>query len=442
MNLLRKSSSWLLIVILIIPVGGYAQVDAVNKPLFSQAELDQLLAPIALYPDTLLAQILIAATYPLEIVSAARWVKNYPNLTGDRLAQELEKKDWDPSVKSLINFPSVLTMMNEKIEWTQKLGDAFLAQEEQVMETVQQLRKRAQEEGYLETTRQQTVTEQDDTIIIEPATPEVIYVPVYNPFIVYGPWWYLAYPPYYYYPPGYVVDSSIYFLSFGLHSAWGYAWGIFDWPHRHCYINVYRHTRINSHIKRRVFVQKYNLGQSGYGKWKHDSRHRKGVIYRGRITREKFGPKPRPGIEKRQEFRGRVPDEIKLEQRTFERPIRSRYEDLEREKRRVSNRERGVLSTPSDRRGIIIRREVQAPLPSPGGQIRREGVLIQPERPRNVFDRIERSGRDADSNSRRGRHSRQELFVPRKSNPDKIIPWSNPGGGRRDGGIRRHGGRR
>ena len=177
---------------------------------FSQQELDQLLAPIALYPDALLAQVLMASTYPLEIVSAERWVKANPSLKGQALEDGLQSQPWDPAVKSLAVFPQLLTMMSEKLDWTQKLGDAFLAQEEDVMATVQALRAKAVAQGTLKDSKEQKVvtqTENGVTIIkIEPADPETVYVPTYDPSVVYGTWWYPAYPPYYWYPPGYYLS--------------------------------------------------------------------------------------------------------------------------------------------------------------------------------------------------------------------------------------------
>ena len=162
--------------LLLVPQVVVAQSESKEKP-FKQEELDQLLAPIALYPDSLLAQIFMAATYPLEVVQAGKWTKANQNLKGDALAAALEKQDWDPSVKSLVNFPQVLDMMNEKLDWTQKLGDTFLAQQKEVMDTVQKLRAKAEAQGNLKTTDQQNVVveKETQTIIIESANPQVVY---------------------------------------------------------------------------------------------------------------------------------------------------------------------------------------------------------------------------------------------------------------------------
>ena len=180
-------------------------------PLYTAAQLDQLLAPVALYPDQLLGQILMASTYPLEVVEAARWVEdpNNARLKGDQLAAALQDKDWDPSVKSLAPFPQILRMMDDRLDWMQKLGDAFLAQQNEVMDSVQRLRRQAEEAGTLQSSPQQTVTTQDQTITVEPANPNVVYVPVYDPTVVYGAWPYPDLPPYYFPPPGFVSGPPV-----------------------------------------------------------------------------------------------------------------------------------------------------------------------------------------------------------------------------------------
>ena len=182
-----------------------------QAPVFKPEELEQILAPIALYPDSLVAQILMASTYPLEVVQADRFAKQNASLKGEALTKALEAQSWDPSVKSLVNFPQVLTMMSEQLEWTQKLGDAFLEQQKPVMDTIQSLRAKAQAAGNLKTTKEQTVIVEEKIIKIEPASPQVIYVPSYNPTVVYGAWPYPTYPPYSYYPPGYVATSMFAF---------------------------------------------------------------------------------------------------------------------------------------------------------------------------------------------------------------------------------------
>lgn len=170
------------------PAPGQDQGEKTAEKTFTVAELDQAVAPIALYPDSLVSQILMAATYPLEIVQASRWVQANPKLKGDALTKELEKQKWDPSVKSLVNFPDVLKMMSDKLDWTQQLGDAMLSQQKDVMAAVQRLRTKAIEAGNLKTTEQQKVIVEKKIIVIQAASPQVVYVPVYNPVVVYGAW--------------------------------------------------------------------------------------------------------------------------------------------------------------------------------------------------------------------------------------------------------------
>ena len=199
---------------------------------FNVEQLDALLAPIALYPDPLLTQMLMASVYPVEIVQAARWLEDpaNKNLTGDALAKALESQNWDPSVKSLVAFPQVLQMMNEQLDWTQQLGYAFASQQTDVMASIQRLRRQAQAAGTLGSTPQQTVSAQGETIVIEPVNPQIVYVPSYNPTVVYGSWPYPAYPPVYWPPPpGYAAGTALAAgLAFGAGVAitaglWGWA---------------------------------------------------------------------------------------------------------------------------------------------------------------------------------------------------------------------------
>ena len=199
------------------PAAAASAPPATASASLKQEELDQLLAPIALYPDALIAQILMASTYPLEVVEAARWAKDNPNLKDKALEDALQAQTWEASVKSLTAVPQVLKQMNENLTWTQKLGDAFLADQKAVLKTVQALRKKAESAGNLKSTPEQTVkTETADNqtvIVIESAKPETVYVPTYNPSTVYGPWAYPSYPPYYMYPPGYVYAPGLAFAT-------------------------------------------------------------------------------------------------------------------------------------------------------------------------------------------------------------------------------------
>ncbi len=195
---------------------------------FSKEQLEQIVAPMALYPDPVVSMMLMASTYPLEIVQAARWVRANPGLKDKALEEALKQHDWDASVKSMTGFPDVLKQMDENLDWTQDLGDAFLAQKTELMDTIQRMRGKAYDSGNLKTTEQQVVTQQPDKIIVvEPADPQVIYVPTYSSTVVYGGWSY----PYYYYPPMYVAPPYGYgAMAFTVGVMWGAAvWGGANW---------------------------------------------------------------------------------------------------------------------------------------------------------------------------------------------------------------------
>jgi len=195
-------------VLLLVPMTALAQTSetAAPKPdLLKPEELDQLVAPIALYPDPLLAEVLMASAYPLDIVQADRWLRSHKNLKGDQLKAGLAKEDWDDSIKSLAATPDVLAMMSEKLDWTEKLGDAVVDQQPDVMDAIQRLRAKAQANNKLTSTKQQTVrvdqVQGRQVIAIAPTDPDTIYVPYYDPSVVYGAWPYPNYPPYYWPPP-------------------------------------------------------------------------------------------------------------------------------------------------------------------------------------------------------------------------------------------------
>lgn len=300
---MRRGLIGILVLVLATPPSALGQIPPPSQPLpaeapgpptFQQEELDQLLASIALYPDALLAQILMASTYPLEVVQAARWVNAYPNVTGPQLEEAMQQQPWDPSVKSLTAFPQVLAMMDANLEWTQRLGDAFLGQRPAVMATVQTLRVRAQAAGHLQSTPQQTVIAEPQAIRIEPAMPQIVYVPVYDPTVVYGPWWVPAYPPYVWYPPGYVVGAGVF--SFGVGVAVGTVlWGGFDW-HRHN-VTIVNVRNFNTFSRTTITTPA----------WHHDVAHRRSVPYRDPGVRQRFGQGALPGAAAREAFRGHVP---------------------------------------------------------------------------------------------------------------------------------------
>src|SRR3990172_5835603 len=289
--------SWLVLFFLIAPLNVMSQDSGETSPSakFSKEELAQMLAPIALYPDSILSQILMASTYPIEVVQAERWVKQNPNLKGDALDNALKEKDWDVSVKSLCHIPDVLSAMSQNLDQTSKVGDAFLSQQEDVMNTIQELRSKAQAQGNLKTTEEQQVIVENEYINIESSNPEVIYVPSYNPATVYGPWWYPAYPPYspyLWYPGAALVGGAI---AFGAGFAWGAAvggWSDFDWGGNNIDIDIDKTNNFN-----KIDRTKINGGRE---KWQHNQGHRRGAAYRDKRTSERFGQSSARSLESRQ----------------------------------------------------------------------------------------------------------------------------------------------
>jgi Protein of unknown function (DUF3300) len=250
-------------------------------------QLDSLVAPLALYPDPLLAQVLAASTYPLEIIQLQQWLTKHPDLKGEALAAAVEKEDWDPSVQGLAALPDVVKRLGDDIKWTAALGNAFLAQQSDVMDAVQRMRKKASDAGNLKTTEQQKVTTQvvqsKEVIVIQQANPQVIYVPAYNPVVVYGPPVY-PYPPIYYPPPGYYAAGVA--IGFGVGVAmgafWGGGWGYGPrWGYGSVNINV--NNRYVNHYNR------YNSYNRYGGSWSHNPQHRGGAPYADRTTANRFG---------------------------------------------------------------------------------------------------------------------------------------------------------
>lgn len=270
-----------------------------EKPPKSADQLDTLVAPIALYPDPLLAQVLAATTYPLEIVQCRRWLLANAKLKGEELTKAAQKEPWDPAVQALVAFPEALKLLDEKIQWTTELGDAFLTQQSEVMDAVQRMRKKAKDGGKLESSKEQKVevkvVESKTVIEIQPSDPQVIYVPTYNPTVVYPPPVY-PYPPYYpaYPAGGYVATAAI---SFGVGVAMGAFWsggGGWGWG---CGWGGNNNITINNNFSSRNGYANINGGNrtnvsGGRGNgnsWQHNPEHRKSVPYSNRDAAQKFG---------------------------------------------------------------------------------------------------------------------------------------------------------
>src|SRR5438132_1367731 len=266
--------------------------DQQQPQILSGQQLQQLVAPVALYPDPLLAQILTASTYPLEVVMAARWSKDNPDLKGKDLEDAMQQQPWDPSVKGLTAVPQVLAMMNDKLDWTQQLGEAFLVQPDDITKAVQALRAKAESTGNLKTTKEQRVRRVaapppsagevvvvPEYIAIEPFEPEVIYVPVYDPVVIFGVgYWPAAYVPFFWYPPWWTVGP-----------VWGFwpayyvgpaLWCQYNWGFGYVQINV---------VQFNAFNHTNIVSAAAITKWQHDPIHHAGVPYKNTNLQQKFG---------------------------------------------------------------------------------------------------------------------------------------------------------
>ena len=417
-----------------LPVAAQDAGGAAKPPL-GKEQIEQLVAPIALYPDALLAQIFMASTYPLEIVEAARWSKANPKVTGTALEDAMQQQSWDPSVKSLTAFPQVLQMMSDKLDWTAQLGDAFLAQQQDVMTAVQALRARAQAAGNLQSNEQQTVVvepapagqPQPQTIIIQPANPQVVYVPTYNPTVVYGAWPYPAYQPFYWYPPGYVATASI--LSFGVGMAVGAAlWGNCNWGGNDVNINVNRYNSFN----------RTNINNAN---WSHNSVHRKGVQYRDAATRQRYGQGNRTAEQSREAFRGRA-------EQGRQQLARGEGGAAARGQNRADGGRAGDRSVGSaDARGDRAGDRAAGNRSGAGSGQRQPGAKTAQGNARTP-DRSANRGAGAFSGAGNGNAARQDSARGRASRQDASA-WSggggkraNAGGGSRGGGGGRGGGSR
>jgi len=362
---------------------------------FSRAEIDQMLAPIALYPDPLLSQLLMAATFPMEIVEAARWSRAHPGVEGDSAVRMVQDFEWDPSVKSLVAFPQVLTRMDENLEWTQKLGEAFIVQEPVVMEAVQDLRRRAQASGQLASDDRVRIVEQPEAIAIEPANPEYVYVPYYDPRVVYGSWWWPTYPPFYWAPwPGYVRGYYPgYWWGAPIGISVGFFFGGFDWHRRHAYVH-----RVDNYYVRPTWANRYSSYDTG--RWQRNYWQRSGSY-------------------------ARTYDPVNRSQFQSSSPLR----DSRREERRSFSQQRiqGVPQQQIAPQQVAPRTQSFAPRFDTAPRLdTRQGFQGTPERRRD-FDRAERVQRQPEPRRFEQRQAqpfeqRQAQPQPRQAEPRRFEP--------------------
>lgn len=248
---------------------------------FSEAELSQILAPIALYPDTLLTHILISATYPLEVIDADRFVKQHDSYNTDEINSLANNKDWDPSVKALLAFPRLLSNLSTDLGWMRKLGDAFLQNESAVLASIQILREKADEAGNLAQMDNVNVIREKRTIVIESARPEVVYVPYYDPRTVYGHWRWANYPPNYWHRPiSYSYYHGPFYWHSGVHIAFDFFFTGFHWRDRYI---------VRYHDKKRRYHSRQKIATShGAKRWHHNPSHRRGVAYRSKAIKHRY----------------------------------------------------------------------------------------------------------------------------------------------------------
>ena len=347
---------------------------AAEPPPFTHAQLDQMLAPIALFPDALLSQVLMATTYPSDVALAVDWAFAHRSMEGDAAVKAVQDKPWDPSVQSLVAFPQVLAMLGEKPEWVRDLGDAFLAQPGEVMDSVQFLRQKAKAAGNLASNEQQVVAVEPappppqiivvnapppptQIITIVPANPRVVFVPIYNPVWAFGPWWHPGFPPFFF-PPGprwgwgwnSAVRTGIWWgVGIGVSNA---LWGGVDWRRRDVNINVNQWNNIN--VNRRIDSRDRDVS------WRHDVRNRHGVPYRDAATRDRL--QERVGDARaRDDFRGR---DVQRDRAREELANRVGSQNLDRGALRDVDRSQlpqrpGTADSVRDRAGSVDRGQIQ-----------------------------------------------------------------------------------
>lgn len=272
--------------------GGTPEAPAPKIP---NDQLDSLVAPIALYPDPLLAQVFAASTYPLEIMQLQQWLTKNPGLKDKALQDAVMKQPWDPSIQSMAALPDVVKRLSDDIQWTTDLGNAVLAQQSDVMDAVQRMRAKAQETGNLKSNEQMKVEtkviENKQVIVVQQSNPEVVYVPSYNPTVVYGPPAY-PYPPIYYPPPGYYAAGMA--ISFGVGMAIGAAWGGGGWCCNSGWggnntININNNNTFVNNSNRQNNISNRSGNRTGNSTWQHNSNHRGGTPYANRATANKYG---------------------------------------------------------------------------------------------------------------------------------------------------------
>ncbi|WP_170132037.1 DUF3300 domain-containing protein [Arenicella xantha] len=397
-------------------VMSHAQDSELSDELLSEAEMEQLLAPIALYPDTILSHILIASTYPLEVIQAERWTSANPNLDATAAVNAVEDQDWDPSVRALVAFPQILQRMSQDVDWTQSLGEAFLADESRVLASVQTLRRLAQEHGSLAEMDKVTVSQDEDSIVIESREREIVYVPYYDTRSVYGAWRWAHYDPVFWdYPfhDAYYArrHPSSFYWGPRVSVSFGFFFNTLHWHNRNVVRIPDRYYRNRQYYGYRELVNHRN----GI-RWTHSPQHRRGVVYRNRHLRDAY----RDGNKHRQ-YRENRPRQQQVRTRLNQ----HQGDGLERHRaqtqaaRNAANRRSELNTQPQQRRSNTVNRPRQQVISE------RDQRRIQTPSNRNyrsIPDKQTRSARPTPTVTA----SPRSVVVPQRTNTAPRKPQAQP----------------
>jgi len=382
---------------------SYADDSSDDLERFSKAELEQILAPIALYPDTVLSHILIASTYPLEVIQAERWTTNNTDLEGSDAVEAVEDKDWDPSVQALVAFPQVLKRLSENLEWTQNLGDAFLQDEERVLESVQSLRQKAYEAGSLDKMDKVSVTHEDNSIIIEPVRREVVYVPYYDTRVVYGSWRWSHYPPVYWHYPSYVHHYDHYtpfYWGPRIRVSFGFFFSSFHW-HNHHIVRIPRHHyRPNRYYDRRQIVRHEHARR-----WAHNPVHRRGVSYRSVTVSNRYKSNRMSNTEIREHRKSKKYSiENRKIERKNERKLDRKLSDKKLDKRKADSKDTRI-ATPNR-----IREELK------------DGRISKEERKSRPVNKTQSNGTKQRIKDKKPPHKQERTLKKKEKNVKQMTP--------------------
>lgn len=379
------------------------KVITTSDPIFTRAELDQMLAPIALYPDTVLSHILIAATYPLEVVQADRWARANRHLDPEAAVNAAALEGWDPSVAALVAFPDILARMSDDLTWTQNLGDAFLADEERMMDAIQNLREKAYASGNLKKMKHVKVHRENQIIIIEPAKERVVYVPYYDTRVVYGNWWWDSYPPVYWHAPSTYVQIGGFFWGPRITLGHSFFFSSVHWPQRRIVVIDY-HNHKHPHFYSGRKIAHYH----GARPWHHNPVHRHNIVYRSEPVRQRYSNHAgtrRFSNEWRNEHR--TPDRKAPDHRGDQN--RTSFRDGKRDPKDLHNNHRD-----RDTAKHIEQRRDQAP-----GQRREFTQEERQRRAEHVRERLASNGRIERTEGNRPAEQRAPAAQERRDNPER-----------------------